>query len=75
MRTDVHTLSKSDSLQSAINVMFEFNIRHVPLVDEFGQLSNVLSIRTLVNFLAELFPTEVFNLPPHPQIHDTVEGG
>lgn len=75
MRTDVHTLQKSDSLQAAIDVMFEFNSRHIPLLDEFGQLSNVLSIRTLVNFLAELFPTEVFNLPPRPQIHDTVEGG
>jgi hypothetical protein len=56
--------------------MFENNLRHIPLVDELGQLNGILSIRTVVNFLAELFPTEVFNLPPKPdQIHETVEGG
>lgn len=75
MRKDVHTLSKSASIQDAIDAMFEFNIRHVPLVDEFGQMNGVLSIRTIATFLAELFPAEVLNLPPKPQIHETVEGG
>jgi len=75
MRTDVHTLKKSDTVGTAIDAMNEFGIRHVPLVDEFGQVCGILSIRTLVTFLAELFPTEVFNLPPRPQIHETVEGG
>ena len=76
MRTDVHTLKKSDTVGNAIKAMHQFGIRHVPLVDEFGQMNGVLSIRTIVNFLAELFPTEVFNLPPKSdQIHETVEGG
>ncbi len=75
MRTDVHTLQKSDTVGEAIDAMEKFNIRHVPLVDEFWQVSGILSIRTVVNFLAELFPTEVFNIPPRPQIHETVEGG
>jgi CBS domain-containing protein len=64
MRKDVHTLSKSDSLQAALDAMHAFSIRHIPLVDELGRMNGVLSIRT-----------EVFNLPPKPQIHDTVEGG
>ena len=76
MRTDVHTLKKSDSVQAALDAMDAFSIRHVPLVDEFGQMNGVLSIRTIVNFLSELFPKEVFNLPPKAdQIHETVEGG
>ncbi len=76
MRKDVHTLSKSDSLQGAIDAMENFGIRHIPLVDEFGQVCGILSIRTIVTFLAELFPTEVFNLPPRAnQVHETVEGG
>lgn len=76
MRKDVHTLSKTDSLQAAIDAMNTFGIRHIPLVDEFKQVCGILSIRTIVNFLAELFPTEVFNLPPRAnQIHETVEGG
>ena len=76
MRTDVHTLKKSDSVQAALDAMNEFSIRHIPLVDEFGQMNGVLSIRTIVNFLSELFPKEVFNLPPKAdQIHETAEGG
>lgn len=76
MRTDLHTLSKSDTMERALFLMNEFNIRHVPLVDEFGQVCGVLSVRTIIRFLSELFPTEVFNLPPSAdQLHDTVEGG
>ena len=75
MRTDVHALSKADTVGTALDAMDKFSIRHVPLVDKFGQMNGVLSVRTIANFLSELFPTEVFNIPPRPQIHETVEGG
>lgn len=76
MRKNPKTLSKTDNLETAIRTMEEESVRHIPLVDELGQMNGVLSIRTVVNFLAELFPTEVFNLPPKAdQIHETVEGG
>ena len=64
------------SLNDALEIMNKFGVRHVPLVDEFGQVNGILSIRTIVSFLAELFPTGVFNLPPKAdQIHNTIEGG
>jgi CBS domain-containing protein len=76
MRKDLHPLKKSDTIGGALEVMNRFGVRHVPLVDEFGQVNGILSIRTIVSFLAELFPTGVFNLPPNAaQIHSTVEGG
>lgn len=76
MHVNPPTLSKKNTIGEAVDFMFENNLRHVPLVDELGQLNGILSIRTVVNFLAELFPTEVFNLPPKSdQIHETVEGG
>lgn len=76
MRKDVHPLQKSDSVWDALKAMHDFSIRHIPLLDEYGQVSGILSIRTVVSFLAELFPTEVFNLPPSAdQIHETAEGG
>jgi CBS domain-containing protein len=76
MRTDLHTLSKSDTIDRALFLMNEFNVRHIPLLDEFGQVSGVLSVRTIVRFLAELFPTEVLNLPPDAdQVHSSAEGG
>ncbi len=75
MRTDLHPLKKSDTVGDALNAMFKFSIRHIPLVDEYGQVNGILSIRTIVTFLGELFPKEVLNLPPRPQIHETAEGG
>ena len=76
MRTDLHTLTKNDTIERALYLMSEFNIRHIPLLDEFGQVCGVLSVRTIVRFLSELFPEEVFNLPPKAdQHHETAEGG
>ncbi len=76
MNKNFKTLKKSDTVGAAIDMMYQTGQRHIPLVDEFGQMNGVLSIRTVVNFLSELFPTEVFNLPPRAdQIHETVEGG
>jgi CBS domain-containing protein len=76
MRRDIHTLKKTDTVGQALDYMDKFSIRHVPLVDDFDQVCGILSIRTIVSFLAELFPTGVLNLPPDAgQLHDTVEGG
>ena len=75
MRTDLHTLTKSSTVGEALAMMSKFSVRHVPLVDEYGQINGILSIRTIVSFLAELFPKEILNLPPRPQIHETAEGG
>ena len=76
MRRDVHPLKKTDTVGQALDLMNKFSIRHVPLLDEFGQVNGILSIRTIVSYMAELFPTGIFNLPPKSdQIHDTIEGG
>lgn len=76
MRKDVHPLKKTDTVGQALEYMNKFGIRHVPLLDDFEQVTGILSIRTIVSFLIELFPTGVLNLPPQAgQIHETVEGG
>lgn len=76
MNTETITLSKTDTVGAALDAMFRYSVRHVPLVDELDQLTGVLSVRTIVHFLAELFPTEVLNLPPKSdQTFTSVEGG
>ena len=76
MRKDVHPLKKTDTVGEALDLMNKFGIRHIPLLDEFGQVNGILSIRTIVSYMSELFPTGIFNLPPNAdQIHDTIEGG
>ncbi len=69
-------LNIKDSVGSAIDLMGQSNFYHIPLVDDKNELVNVLSVRTLIRFLAEFYPTEVYNLPPkHDQIMATPEGG
>jgi CBS domain-containing protein len=55
--------------------MAERGFYHIPLVLN-KQLTGILSVRTLIRFLAEFYPAEVYNLPPNPhQIMATPEGG
>lgn len=76
MTPDPVVLRLSDSVGMAIDLMGNGNFYHIPLVDEHGNLANVLSVRTLIRFLAEFYPTEIYNLPPKfDQIMETEEGG
>ena len=69
-------LKPTDTVGTAIDLMGQHKFYHIPLVDDKGELVNVLSVRTLIRFLAEFYPQEVYNLPPHPdQIMETQEGG
>lgn len=64
MTTTISTLSPDASLIQAISVMAKGGYRHVPLVDDSGTILGVVAARNLVNYIAEHFPAEVFNLPP-----------
>ena len=69
-------LTMQDTVGAAIDLMGTRRFYHIPLVDEKGDLVNVISVRTLIRFLAEFYPAEVLNLPPAPnQIMETQEGG
>ncbi|OGX05261.1 MAG: hypothetical protein A3G87_06630 [Omnitrophica bacterium RIFCSPLOWO2_12_FULL_50_11] len=76
MTKDPAVLTPNDSVGKAISLMGKHRFYHIPLVDEKNELTNVLSVRTLIRFLAEFYPTEVYNLPPNPaQVMETPEGG
>ena len=76
MTANPPTLKPTDLVGTAIDVMGAKKVYHIPLVDDNGNLVNVLSVRTLTRFLAEFYPTEIYNLPPRPdQIMQTPEGG
>ena len=69
-------LKMEDCVGDAIDLMGTRRFYHIPLVDGQGNLVNVLSVRTLIRFLAEFYPAEVLNLPPDPsQVMETPEGG
>ena len=76
MTPDPMVLKPGDSVGQAIDLMAEHRVYHIPLVDGKNQLTGVLSVRTLIRFLAEFYPSEVYNLPPNlHQIMQTPEGG
>ncbi len=69
-------LKVSDNVGRAIEIMGKNRFYHIPLVDEDSRLVNVISVRTLIRFLAEFYPTEIYNLPPkYDQTMETAEGG
>lgn len=69
-------LKPDDSVGTAIDVMGSNRFYHIPLVDDKGELVQVISVRTLIRFLAEYYAAEVLNLPPHPnQVMTSPEGG
>lgn len=55
-----------DSLTEALRKMTQGHRRHLPVVDERGRVLGMLSIRDVLTFVAERFPEDLVNLPPHP---------
>ena len=69
-------LARDDSVGKAIDLMSDNSFYHVPLVAKDRKITGMLSVRTLIRFLAEFYPEEIFNLPPRPgQFSETQEGG
>ncbi len=76
MTPSPETLRPKDSVAYALNKMSVGRIRHVPLVDDDGRPAGMISVRDIVDFLVEVFPEEILNLPSEPQlaIHPTPDG-
>jgi CBS domain-containing protein len=77
MTKDPETLEASSTIAFALNMMSVGGYRHVPIVDRTGKPIGVLSLRDVADFLVDLFPDGVFNLPPSPDksVPKTVDGG
>lgn len=59
----VPVLGQEDTIQQAIRLMHEHGLRHLPVRDG-DRVTGVLSVRNVIDLLAEYFPAEVLNLPP-----------
>jgi len=75
MTTRPTTIRRSDSVGWAIRTMHDGHYRHMPVVDDDGRPIGVLSVKHIVHYLVEHFPSAVYNLPPEPgQVGGTREG-
>ncbi|MBI2804342.1 MAG: CBS domain-containing protein [Planctomycetes bacterium] len=66
MTPDPVTVHPKDSISSAIKRMQKGGYRHLPVVIDDKPVG-ILSVKRIVHYLVEHFPTMVYNLPPHPQ--------
>jgi CBS domain-containing protein len=69
MTQDPETLHPTDPIAFALNLMSVGGFRHVPLVDEQGRPVGVVSVKDVVNYLADVFSQDVFTVPPNPRQH------
>jgi CBS domain-containing protein len=76
MTSAPETLRPEDPVAYALNKMSVGGFRHVPLVDAEGRPVGMISSRDITDFLVELCPEEILNLPPEPAlaVHPRPEG-
>ena len=66
MTPDPECLTPDDLIAYALNKMSVGGFRHIPLVDAEGRPVGVVAMRNILDYIVDLFPNEVLNLPPEP---------
>jgi CBS domain-containing protein len=67
MTPDPEVLSADDPIAYALNRMADGGYRHLPLVDAEGRPTGIVSVKDVVNYLADCFPLAVFTVPASPR--------
>jgi CBS domain-containing protein len=70
MRPDPDCLGLDDTLMDALHQMFVGEYRHVPVADEQGRPTALVSMQAIVDTLLAAFPQELLNRPPTPAHSD-----
>jgi len=60
------TLPADASIAFALNRMSIEGYRHVPMLADDGAPIGVVSMRDIINWMVELYPSKVLNIPPSP---------
>jgi CBS domain-containing protein len=68
MTRDPVVVNPKDSIAAAVRKMEEGGYRHLPVVDADRKPTGVLSVKRIVHYLAEHFPSTVYNQPPDPSV-------
>jgi CBS domain-containing protein len=64
MTSKPEALSPDDLICVAINRLHHAGFRTIPLVDDDGLPLGIMTVNDIVQWLAELFPEAIVNLPP-----------
>lgn len=75
MTPDPITVQPRDSISAAVRKMQKGGYRRLPVVDEAGCAVGILSVKQIVHYIVEHFPTTVYNVPPDPdRVQERPEG-
>lgn len=66
MTKSPRVIEESCPIEEVIRLMHRGGFRNIPLVDSSGSLQGIVSVKRVVEYLVEYFPSAVFNLPPEP---------
>jgi CBS domain-containing protein len=66
MTPNPQCLPADTSVAYALNRMVVEGFRHIPLVDDQGHPTGMVSMRDLIDYLTDFFSKDVLNLPPDP---------
>lgn len=69
------TTTTDETIGTVIQGMRDRGYRHLPVVDKRGRVLGRISVREIVHYMVEFFPTVVYNLPPRPDQVDTEPEG
>ncbi len=67
MTADPDALPEDSSVGYALNKMVGEGYRHIPLVDDNGRASGVVSMRDLIEYITGFYSKDL-NLPPEPRL-------
>lgn len=75
MSSNPATTTADETIGTVVQGMRDRGYRHLPVVDKRGRVQGRLSVREIVHYMVEYFPTVVYNLPPKPdQVDSEPEG-
>jgi CBS domain-containing protein len=72
MTHDPVVLRAGDKVARAITLMAQGGYRRLPIVDDRGRATGMVRVSGILHYLAEHFPSAIYNLPPEPH-HSTQE--
>jgi CBS domain-containing protein len=66
MTADPVVIRASDKVSTAITLMTRGGYRRIPIIDDRGCAVGIITAEGIMHYLAEHFPTVIYNLPPEP---------
>jgi CBS domain-containing protein len=75
MTRSPHVLTESTLLSVALRTLALGSYHHLPVVDQGGYPIALVSLQSIISFLADQFPTEIMNAPPEQESYPATPDG